>query len=120
VTSPSAADQLCHAQAFGAGHGDAQTRAPLLHVAIRTRKKTMVRLLLRRGATAVDDRDAHGRTALHVAAQAGDEEMVLLLLKYGADPEAMDGNGLDALRLAVEHGREEIVEMLLDAMAQRE
>jgi hypothetical protein len=116
--SSSIVDPPCLNQSVGVS-GDAQTNAPLLHVAVRTRKKTMVCLLLRRGATAVDERDAQGRTALHVAVECGDEGMVRLLLKHGADPNAnaKDGSRLDILRLAVECGREEIVETILDAIA---
>ena len=109
-------EELSPKQSSTAAQNDG--KVPLLHVAIRTQKKTMVRLLLRRGATTVDERDVHGRTALHVAVQRGDEEMVRTLLKHGADPEATDGCGLDALRLAVECGQEGIVEMLLDEISQ--
>jgi hypothetical protein len=121
VTASSIGDSPCPNQPIGIS-GDAQTNAPLLHVAVRTGKKTMVRLLLRRGATTVDEHDAQGRTALHVAVECGDEGMVRLLLKHGADPNAnaKDGDRLDILRLAVEYGREEIVETILDAIAQRE
>jgi ankyrin repeat protein len=90
---------------------------PLLHVAIQTRKKSMVRLLLRRGACHVNERDPDGRTALHVAVQSGNQEIVEVLVKHGADPKAADRNGLDALRYAVEQGQEEIVEIMLDSIA---
>jgi ankyrin repeat protein len=95
-----------------------QSRPPLLHVAIRTRNKSMVRLLLRRGVSSVNEQDSAGRTALHVAAQSGDGQMVETLIKHGADTKAMDINGLDALHCAVEEGHEDVVEMLLDALPQ--
>jgi hypothetical protein len=97
-----------------------QTRMPLLHVAIRTRKKSLVRLLLRRGVSIINEQDTNGQTALHVAVQAGDEEIVETLMKHGADPKVVDNQGLDALYCAVEMGHEEIVEMLLDAIGRRE
>jgi ankyrin repeat protein len=97
-----------------------QTQMPLLHVAIRTRKKSMVRLLLRRGVSTINEQDTNGRTALHIAAQAGDEEIVEMLIKHGADPKVVDNQGLDALYCAVEMGHDEIVEMLLDVIARRE
>jgi len=75
----------------------------------------MVRLLLRRGVSTINEQDTDGRTALHVAAQGDDEEMVETLMKHGADPKVVDNQGLDALYCAVEMGHEEIVEMLLDA-----
>lgn len=93
-----------------------QTKSLLLHVAIRTRKKSMVRLLLRRGVSTINEQDTNGRTALHVAAQSGDEEMVETLMKHGADPKALDKHGRDALYCAVEQGHEQVVEMLLDAI----
>jgi ankyrin repeat protein len=115
VSNPSTAEPLSTTQTMSAN-----LKAPLLHVAIRTRKKSVVRLLLRRGASTVDERDALGRTALHIAAQCGDEEMVRTILQHGADPKILDREGLDALRLAVEHARCEVIEILLDAIAQRE
>jgi len=76
----------------------------------------MVRLLLRRGVSTINEQDTNGRTALHVAAQSGDEEMVETLMKHGADPKALDKHGRDALYCAVEQGHEQVVEMLLDAI----
>ena len=90
---------------------------PLLHVAVRTQKKSMVRLLLHRGASWINEQDINGRTALHVAAQTGDDEMVETLLQHGADPKALDGDGLDSLRCAVERGHEVVAEKLLEAMS---
>ncbi|MCB1895740.1 MAG: ankyrin repeat domain-containing protein [Zoogloeaceae bacterium] len=49
---------------------------------------------------AVDARPAYaGRTALHYAAQRGDEPMLALLLDAGADPNAKDARGDTALHL---------------------
>jgi ankyrin repeat protein len=80
----------------------------------------MVRLLLRRGVSTINEQDTNGRTALHVAVQAGDEEIVETLMKLGADPKVVDNQGLDALYCAVKMGHEGIVEMILDAIARRE
>lgn len=79
----------------------------------------MIRLLLRRGVSTINEQDSDGRTALHVAVQSGDEEMVETLMKHGADPKAVNKHGLDALHFAVKQGHEEIVEILLDALEPR-
>lgn len=119
ASSTSSMNQLFATQPSGI-YESPQTRMPLLHVAIRTRKKSMVRLLLRRGVSTINEQDTNGRTALHVAVQAGDEEIVETLMKLGADPKVVDNQGLDALYCAVKMGHEGIVEMILDAIARRE
>ena len=45
-------------------------------------------------------RDAHGRTALHAAAQSGGAAAVALLLAHGADVNALDGSDITPLHLA--------------------
>ncbi|TVY34151.1 Protein TANC1, partial [Lachnellula occidentalis] len=120
ASSTSSMGQLLATQPSDICYKTSPTTIPLLHVAIRTRKKSMIRLLLRRGVSTINEQDSDGRTALHVAAQSGDEEMVETLLKHGADPKALDKHGLDALHCAVKQGHEEVVETLLDAIARRE
>ncbi len=84
-------------------HKDKSGAAPL-HRAVRARSPEAVRCLLERGAR-VDA--THGRrrtTALHIVAhstgasgtkgtRAEQQQIVELLLKYGADPRARDANG---------------------------
>ncbi|KAI0198265.1 hypothetical protein F4808DRAFT_472890 [Astrocystis sublimbata] len=50
-------------------------------------------LLLNHGADANSKHDAHGRTALHIAVDNGDEHLVQLLLKHGADLKMEDDFG---------------------------
>ncbi|OBT44803.1 hypothetical protein VE00_04965 [Pseudogymnoascus sp. WSF 3629] len=119
ISRTSSMGQLFATQPSDISYQTSPTRIPLLHVAIRTRKKSMIRLLLRRGVSTINEQDSDGRTALHVAVQSGDEEMVETLMKHGADPKAVDKHGLDALHFAVKQGHEEIVEILLDALAPR-
>jgi ankyrin repeat protein len=71
-----------------------------------------VQLLLRHRAR-VDARDAQGRSALHVAAHGGHEEIVAALLEAGADPTLADAQGRTPLMDAARGGRLEIVEALL-------
>ncbi|KAF2844398.1 hypothetical protein T440DRAFT_484218 [Plenodomus tracheiphilus IPT5] len=88
---------------------------PLLHVAIRSRSREVIRVLFRRGVVNIDDRDAGRRTALHLAAELGDESLIGLLLGQGADSQLQDSRGRLAVYYAVENGHHEIVELLLDA-----
>ncbi|KAK4120693.1 hypothetical protein N657DRAFT_692901 [Parathielavia appendiculata] len=89
---------------------------PLLHVAARTRNRSIMASLLKHGAPP-DERDAAtGRTALHVAAELGDVALVTLLLRYGADAHATDVVGATPLFLAVSAGQGEVVELLLESM----
>ena len=51
----------------------------------QTEAYAMVRLLIKRGAD-VNARDANARTPIHQAVQAGQQDMVALLLEAGVDP----------------------------------
>eukprot|EP00741_Cyanophora_paradoxa_P006297 tig00000989_g6105.t1 len=75
----------------------------------------LVRLLVEAGAVP-DARDAAGRTALHVAVEAGAAAAVAALLARGADPNApLDGpeGGPSPLQLAAAAGRPDILDVLL-------
>ncbi len=52
------------------------------------------------------------RTALHLAAQYGHENIVVLLLKRGADASISDNNGRTAFQYAVQFGYGEIAEVI--------
>jgi len=56
-----------------------------------------------------------GLTALHWAVQQGDEGSTQILLKFGADPNAVDGNGLTALHWAASGGNPSCITQLLEA-----
>ena len=52
------------------------------------------------GGSAVDARDGHGRTPLHVAAHAGQHDAMRALVKAGANPNALDADRYDTVTIA--------------------
>jgi len=58
-----------------------------------------------------------GLTALHWAVQQGDEDSTQILLKFGADPNAVDRNDLTALHWAASGGNSSCITQLLEAGA---
>jgi ankyrin repeat protein len=62
-------------------------------------------------------RDADGRSALPVAAELGDSDIVETLLDAGADADGRTSDGEPAATVAVRSGRPDIVGMLLEAGA---
>lgn len=49
---------------------------------------------------AMDARDGHGRTVLHIAAHARQRETMRALVRLGADPRALDAQRYDAVTIA--------------------
>ena len=84
------------------------------HVA--ERRTTLVELSLWAGADP-NYRDDEGRSALPVAVELGDPEIVLPLLDAGADPDGRTADGEPAASLAASAGDVPILAMLLDAGA---
>ena len=72
---------------------------------------TIVRALLEHGAP-VNAKQQQGLTALHEAAQQGNQLMVDLLLKYGANPNAKNDAGVTADQVAQEKGHSDLAERL--------
>jgi len=69
--------------------------------------------LLAKGA-AVNARNAHGWTPLHVAAAGGDPAVIALLLKHGADVHAQSHIGTTPLDNATtRRGRQAVIDLLL-------
>ena len=76
-----------------------------LHFAVKGRQRGAVDLLLRHGANPnVIDRGLDNDTPLHVAAYTGCVEIVRLLLKYGANIDAVNQNGRNPAFLAFQNG----------------
>lgn len=63
------------------------------------------------------DRDSHGQTALHVAAETGDLEIVQMLIEAKADVNITDEYGATALMIAAQDNELEIARVLLEAGA---
>lgn len=75
-------------------------------------------LLLRAGAS-ISERSAAGWTPMMLAAGAGQSEIVMLLIRHGADIDARglgeeNNEGMTALMAAAMHGHPDIVKMLVD------
>jgi ankyrin repeat protein len=90
-------DTLLHTASYYGGHVD------------------LVRLLLDRGAE-INQANANEDTALHLAAEMGDEEMVSTLLTRGADPSIIGDWGQTVIMLASEGGHMAVVRLLLRSM----
>jgi hypothetical protein len=61
-------------------------------------------------------KDAEGYTALMIAAQAGSEEIVRLLLEAGADIFAKNNKGQNVINVAARAGHGKIVDIIIDHM----
>ncbi|KAF1762040.1 hypothetical protein GCK72_010302 [Caenorhabditis remanei] len=59
--------------------------------------------------------DRQGATALSIAAQIGDRDLVNLLLKFGAEPKIKDSMGRTAMDVALISGNDSIVSLLQTA-----
>ncbi len=81
----------------------------LLMATISSRDAETAKRLLASGANPGSE---SGRTALHVAARAGDVELVRLLLQHGGDPNAVDPSGATPLEVALRQKHEEVAETL--------
>jgi ankyrin repeat protein len=62
----------------------------------------------------VNTPNAQGRTALHEAAETGDEQVLKLLWKLKADANILDNDEKTPLHIAAESGRTSVVEHLID------
>ncbi|PNY25572.1 Uncharacterized protein TCAP_04488 [Tolypocladium capitatum] len=84
-----------------------------LHIAAEGGHDSMVDMLLTSGHIAIDESDSDANTALHVAVAGQKLVVALLLLRYGANPNAENAEGWTPVHLAVQTGSLEIVEALV-------
>nr|XP_040038828.1 LOW QUALITY PROTEIN: receptor-interacting serine/threonine-protein kinase 4 [Gasterosteus aculeatus aculeatus] len=84
-----------------------------LHLATERHLKSMAELLLGRRCTNVNAKDEDQYTALHWAAQNGDEAITRLLLDRGAAINETDGQGRTPAHVACQHGQENVIRVLL-------
>ncbi|KFY01713.1 hypothetical protein V490_00787, partial [Pseudogymnoascus sp. VKM F-3557] len=90
------------------------TGESVLHMAVGSFKNALLPLLIRYGADVnVAGTNPEGQTALHVAAQYGNVEAVVELVKAGADIYARFPSGESALEVAAQYGRIKVVEILI-------
>ncbi|XP_056906140.1 ankyrin repeat and protein kinase domain-containing protein 1 [Takifugu flavidus] len=94
----------------------AQGYTPLI-VAVLHRLHDIISLLLEHGAV-VGHGDEDQWTALHFAAQNGDDRTVRLLLDKGAVVDARERAGWMPLHLACQNGHEPVVRLLLSRMSE--
>lgn len=87
---------------------------PLLCVAARSRHRSVIELLLDRGAFIDAQADDRGYTALLDAAQQGDQGILELLLEKGSDPNIKSKDGQTALILSVGRNDAPMVKALLE------
>jgi len=79
-------------------------RRTALHAAVKHRHHTIVRLLLRAGASVnVPTLDGAMTTPLHLAAMSGNLEMARLLLEAHADPALTNSDGENTAGVAAGH-----------------
>jgi ankyrin repeat protein len=100
---------------YGAEHLDAVRGEPMGYTALMWAAKDGnvpgVTFMLDNGSS-LERPDMHGDTPLMIAAWMGRTELVIELLKRGADDRRTNDEGLDALGKALKHGRAETAEAL--------
>lgn len=84
-----------------------------LHLATEKHLKSLAELLLGRRSTNVNAKDEDQYTALHWAAQNGDEAITRLLLDRAAAINETDGQGRTPAHVACQHGQENVFRVLL-------
>ena len=88
-----------------------------LHLTVVEQQPEMAEILIDGGADIDLVSEINGRTALLLASELGDLEMVHVLLEHGADIQMRDNLGQTARHLATRFGQESVVKALLNAGA---
>ncbi|CAJ1930938.1 unnamed protein product [Sphenostylis stenocarpa] len=88
-----------------------------LHTAARSGDLIAVQSILASNPLAVNSRDKHSRTPLHLAAFSGQAEVVAYLCKHKADAGASAMDDMAAIHFASQKGHLEVVRALISAGA---
>jgi ankyrin repeat protein len=83
----------------------------LIFLALLLGHDTVARLLAEAGADLAIADDT-GRTPLHWAAKAGDQELILSMIENEGDPLALDRDGNTPLDILLEHGHDSLLEIV--------
>lgn len=85
-----------------------------LHVAVDSEMSTVLELLLKKGANPnASSPDKSMEPPLHIAARAGRDKSVEMLLEHGADIDMVHASGRTALHAATVNDRSSTIQMLL-------
>ncbi|KAH0628019.1 hypothetical protein JD844_008668 [Phrynosoma platyrhinos] len=83
-----------------------------LHFAVAGNHLSAVDFLLHHKAR-VDIADKHGLTPIHLAAWSGNLDIMLILIKAGADQKAKNQEGRNVLHIAAQHNNVRIVDYFI-------
>lgn len=87
----------------------------LLHFATMFSKVSLAKDLIHSGdLDLIDQKTKDGFSALFIAAQRGNFEILSALIEHGADPNIQTNQGCTALHIAAQNGHLEIVEYLIE------
>lgn len=84
-----------------------------LHDATLGNRYTSARLLLEYGANPNIRDFIDGSTPMFIAIEKGHEDILILLLQNGAEPNAVNDDGISAGECAISNGREEFIDILI-------
>ncbi|KAJ8538452.1 hypothetical protein K7X08_027673 [Anisodus acutangulus] len=90
-------------------------RSEELHAAARSGDLTAVQTLCSTNPLAVNSRDKHSRTPLHLAAWSGHDQIVEYLCKNKADVGAAAMDDMGAIHFAAQKGHLEVVRLLVSS-----
>ncbi|KAF3181117.1 hypothetical protein TWF788_006618 [Orbilia oligospora] len=85
-----------------------------LHRAVDNDYKDVVKFLVEKAETDRNVRNLAGATPLSIVVENGEQEIVSLLLKGGADPNIQDNEGHTPLSLAMDFSHQDIARMLVE------